>query len=225
MQQPSAPAADRSWWGVPRSLWALTLGLSVGVAAAIVFLVAGRGNGTTNATGQAILAAQGGASATWRAGQKVAPGFSLMDAHGSPISLTRFRGRPVLLTFIDPLCTTFCPIEAKVLDRLLARLPAAQRPAIVSVSVNRLGDNARAYRHDARAWKLTGAWHWAVGSQPALERVWKSYSIGVSVDPKTKDVTHTEAAYLVDAKGYQRALYLWPFNASDLARGLRSLRG
>jgi cytochrome oxidase Cu insertion factor (SCO1/SenC/PrrC family) len=227
-QQP-APArpADTTWWGVPRLLWALTLVLSVCVAAVIVFLVAGRGSGTAGATasGQAILSSQGGPSAVWGAGQKAAPRFALADEHGRPISLARFHGRPVILTFIDPLCTTFCPIEAKVLDRMLARLPAAQRPAIVSVSVNRLGDNARAYRHDARAWRLTGAWHWAVGSQPALERVWKDYSIGVSVDSKTKDVTHTEAAYLVDRNGYQRALYLWPFNANDLVRGLRSLNG
>lgn len=225
-QQPSVPA-ERTIWGIPRILWAITLGLCIGIAALIVFLVAGRGSGSAgplNATEQSVLAARGGPASTWKAGQKLAPGFSLSDEHGSPISLGGFRGKPVILTFIDPLCTTFCPLEARVLDQTLARLPAAQRPAIVSVSVNRLGDNARAYRHDARAWKLTGAWHWAVGSQPALARVWKDYGIGVMVDPKTKDVTHTEAAYLVDSHGYQRALYVWPFNATDLVRGLRSLR-
>jgi cytochrome oxidase Cu insertion factor (SCO1/SenC/PrrC family) len=221
VQQPSMPAESPFW----RFRWlilgvALAVGIGGGVAIALLRSTA---PAAPNASGQAILSAQGGASATWKSGQKVAPGFSLSDAHGSPISLTRFHGRPVLLTFIDPLCTTFCPIEAKVLDRMLARLPAAQRPAIVSVSVNTLGDNAKAYRHDARKWKLTSAWHWAVGSQPALQRVWSAYSIGVSVDPKTKDVTHTEAAYLVDRNGYQRALYLWPFNATDLIRGLRSL--
>jgi cytochrome oxidase Cu insertion factor (SCO1/SenC/PrrC family) len=206
----------------------VTLGLGIGVVLVVVFFLLGTGTGNGGslaATGQGVLAAKGGPGVAWKAGQKVAPSFSLRDEQGKPISLERFRGRPVILTFIDPLCTTFCPLEAKVLDRMLARLPAAERPAIVSVSVNRLGDNAKAYRHDAQAWKLTSAWHWAVGSQPALQSVWKSYAIGVSVDPKTKDVTHTEAAYLVDAKGYQRALYLWPFNASDLVRGLRSLNG
>lgn len=226
MQQPSVPAG-RTIWGIPRLVWAVTLGVSIGVAALVVFLVVGRGSGiadTPNATGQGVLGAQGGPASTWAAGRKLAPGFSLSDEHGSPISLQRFHGRPVILTFIDPLCTTFCPLEAKVLDQTLARLPAAQRPAIVAVSVNRLGDDARAYRHDARAWQLTGAWHWAVGSQPALQRVWKNYGIGVMVNPKTKDVAHTEAAYLVDPNGYQRALYVWPFNASDLLRGLRSLK-
>lgn len=201
---------------------ALALGVGVGVVVAVVRGSSPATPGPTVA-GQAILSAQGGPAATWKAGQKLAPGFALTDAQGHPISLGRFHRRPVILTFIDPLCTTFCPIEARVLDKLLARLPAAQRPAIVAVSVNRLGDDAKAYRHDARAWKLTGAWHWAVGSQPALQRVWKNYGIGVSVNAKTKDVTHTEAAYLVDRSGYQRALYVWPFNANDLMRGLRSL--
>ena len=222
VQQPSVPAASPLW----RSRWLiLALALALGIGAGVVIAALRSSSPAVPAptAGQSVLAAQGGPGATWQAGQKVAPGFSLTDAHGSPISLTRFRGRPVILTFIDPLCTTFCPIEAKVLDKMLVRLPAAQRPAIVAVSVNRLGDNAKAYRHDARAWKLPSAWHWAVGSQPALERVWRSYAIGVTVDPKTKDVSHTEAAYLVDRNGDLRALYLWPFNASDLVRGLGSL--
>ena len=46
--------------------------------------------------------AQGGPGFTWAAGKKIAPGFSLRDQNGSPISLRRFRGRPVILTFIDP---------------------------------------------------------------------------------------------------------------------------
>jgi hypothetical protein len=34
------------------------------------------------------------------------------------------------------------------------------------------------------------------------------------------DVTHTEAAYLIDAKGYERALFLWPFGAGDVRSAL-----
>lgn len=223
VQQPSVSAASP----LSRLRWLiLAVALALGIAAGVVVSVLRSSSPAAPAPavlGQGVLSAQGGPAATWRAGQKLAPGFSLSDAQGHPISLDRFRGRPVILTFIDPLCTTFCPIEASVLDRMLARLPAAQRPAIVSVSVNRLGDDAKAYRHDAHAWKLTSAWHWAVGSQPALQRVWRKYAIGVTVNPQTKDVEHTEAAYLVDRNGYQRALYVWPFNAGDLVRGLRAM--
>jgi hypothetical protein len=37
------------------------------------------------------------------------------------------------------------------------------------------------------------------------------------------DVAHTEAAYLVDAKGYERAVFLWPYSADAVTRTLRAL--
>lgn len=210
---------------MPWLLWLAALGVGVVIALLVALFALRNGQQSAQSTGQQVLQAQGGPAFSWKAGQLTAPGFSLSDEHGQPISLQRFHGRPVILTFIDPLCTTFCPLEAKVLDGVESRLPAAQRPAIVAVSVNRLGDTQRAYRHDARKWKLTRDWHWAVGAQSALAAVWKAYAIGVTVNPKTKDVDHTEAAYLIDPKGDQRALYVWPFNSADLLRGLHSLRG
>jgi cytochrome oxidase Cu insertion factor (SCO1/SenC/PrrC family) len=199
-------------------VWAAALAVGVAIGAGIAIA---RSSSPAPSVAQTASSAQ----VSWKAGQKAAPDFALRDEKGKPISLQRFHGRPVIVTFIDPLCTTFCPLEARVLDRMLARLSPAQRPAIISISVNRLGDNERAYRHDASKWRLTPDWHWAVGSQAALERVWNAYAIGVAVDPKTKDVTHTEAAYLVDPSGYQRALYLWPFRSAALLSELRTLSG
>ena len=37
------------------------------------------------------------------------------------------------------------------------------------------------------------------------------------------EIVHTEAAFLIDSKGYQRALYLYPFRAQDVERTLRTL--
>lgn len=199
-------------------VWAASLVIGVGIGTGIAI--------ATQSSGEAAqLTTTSTAQIAWNAGQKAAPEFALRDEHGRPISLQRFHGRPVVLTFIDPLCTTFCPLEARVLNRMLAGLPAAQRPAIIAVSVNRLGDNRKAYAHDARKWKLTSDWHWAVGSQAALARVWRAYAIGVAVDPKTKDVIHTEAAYLVDGSGDQRSLYIWPFGSAPLLRDLHALAG
>jgi cytochrome oxidase Cu insertion factor (SCO1/SenC/PrrC family) len=153
----------------------------------------------------------------------------LRSQNGRPISLGQFRGRPVIVTFIDPLCRNFCPLEAKVLDRVVAQMPAAQRPAIVAVSTNQWANARKNLLLDVRKWNLPSDWHWAVGAPAALARVWKDYAIGVSVATKTiagvkvRRITHTEAAYLVDPHGYQRALYLYPFQASDVERTLRAL--
>ena len=171
------------------------------------------------------------ADATWAAGARPAPDFSLTDQTGRPVSLARFRGRPVLLTFIDPLCRNLCPTEAKVLERVQSQFPAARRPAIVAVSVNQWG-NARAnLLLDARKWKLTSVWHWAVGPVAKLRRAWAAYAIGVQDAPKTvagvtvHDITHTEATYLIDARGDQRALFLFPFRAADVTRAVEALNG
>lgn len=173
--------------------------------------------------------AAAGPDVTWAMGKKLAPGFSLRNQDGGPISLRQFRGRAVIVTFIDPLCRNLCPLEAKVLGRMVAQMPAAQRPAIVAVSTNQWADARKNLLLDRSKWSLPSDWHWAVGSPQALARVWKDYAIGVSVATKTiagvkvRRITHTEAAYLVDPSGYQRALFLYPFRASDVEHTLRSL--
>jgi protein SCO1 len=159
---------------------------------------------------------------TWAPGARRAPDFRLVDQLGSPVSLAAFRGRPVIVTFIDPLCRNFCPLEAKQLNELVRSLPPRLRPAVIAVSVNVYG-NARAnLRQDVWKWRLVPQWRWAVGSRRGLASVWRRYRIGVLVTTKTiagvrvHEISHTEAAYVVDRSGYERALFMWPFRAEDV---------
>ncbi|HUJ92507.1 MAG TPA: SCO family protein [Gaiellaceae bacterium] len=170
-----------------------------------------------------------GPAASWAAGTKLAPGFTLTDQSGKPVSLAAYRGRPVIVTFIDPLCRNFCPLEAKVLNDVESRLPAAQRPAIVAVSVN-LWANKRSYLlQDVRKWQLTPEWRWGVGDEQRLSKVWSAYQITVLAQTRkiagvtVHEITHTEGAFIVDPTGHQRALFLWPFRAVDVMRTLRQL--
>ncbi|MGH8632192.1 MAG: SCO family protein, partial [Burkholderiales bacterium] len=41
-----------------------------------------------------------------------APGFRLVDQNGAARSLEDFRGKVVVLTLLDPICTDICPIYA-----------------------------------------------------------------------------------------------------------------
>jgi cytochrome oxidase Cu insertion factor (SCO1/SenC/PrrC family) len=169
------------------------------------------------------------APVSWPAGKKRAPGFQLVDQAGAPVSLTAYRGRPVIVTFIDPLCRNFCPLEARRLNELVRDLPTRSRPAILAVSVNVYG-NARANLiEDVAKWHLVRQWRWAVGSGRQLASVWRRYRIGVEVTTKkiagvtVRNVSHTEAAYVVDTEGYERAVFLWPFRARDVLATLRRL--
>ncbi|HET8605786.1 MAG TPA: SCO family protein [Gaiellaceae bacterium] len=202
--------------------------LLVGVAA-LVGIGAGAAAALLSHRSSPSSALLSGPAATWPAGSKIAPDFSLRDQDGQPVSLSALRGRPVIVTFIDPLCRDFCPLEAKVLNKVVDTLPQGQRPAIVAVSVNRWANARRFLLQDVTKWRLVPEWRWAVGSPAALGSVWKKYAIGVQATSKTiagvtvHQISHTEAAYLVDASGHQRALFMWPFDASDVERTLASL--
>jgi cytochrome oxidase Cu insertion factor (SCO1/SenC/PrrC family) len=221
-QSPASPVAQpfrRLRWFLLGG--ALVLGIGLGAAIAVLR--------SSSAPAFSMSGAAAAPEVSWPMGKKLAPGFSLRNENGGPISLRQFRGRPVIVTFIDPLCRNLCPLEAKVLGHVVAQLPAAQRPVILAVSTNTWADARKNLLLDKSKWSLPSDWHWAVGASAALARVWKEYAIGVSVATKTiagikvRRITHTEAAYLVDPSGYQRALYLYPFRASDVERTLRSL--
>lgn len=190
-----------------RLLWVLVLLVGVGAAAGLLAL---RSNSRASSTASA-------AAATWAAGERPAPAFRLRDQNGKGISLAAYRGKPVLVTFMDPVCRDYCPLEAKVLNDAIARAPAS----IVSVSVN-LDANARAtLLHAAKKWEWGGQWRWAVGTGAQLRPVWQRYGVAVLV---TKgEIVHTEAAYLIDADGYERTLFLWPFTAQNVVQAIRGL--
>ena len=170
-----------------------------------------------------------GPAATWAARMRLAPGFRLADQNGAAVSLAALRGRPVLVTFIDPLCRDFCPIEAQHLNTVVRSLPAAQRPAIVAVSVNIYGNAHSNLVQDERKWNVVPEWRWAIGAPAALSRVWHAYGIEVLATTKTvagvkvHTIVHTEGAYLIDSQGYERALFLWPYRAQTVVQTLRRL--
>ncbi len=167
----------------------------------------------------------------WPAGRQPAPDFVLRDQAGHPVSPASYRGRPVIVTFVDPLCRNLCPLEAHVLNAAVDQMPVSQRPEIVAVSVDVYAHaNARAnLLRDVHKWSLVPQWHWAVGQRARLAAVWKGYKIGVSVTTRKiagttiNYITHTEAAYIIDATGHERALFLWPFYPQDVERTLRAL--
>jgi cytochrome oxidase Cu insertion factor (SCO1/SenC/PrrC family) len=215
-------AARRQWLGL--AAWILVVCL-LGIALGAVFAFV---HDSQNA-GPSISTQPAAPVAMWAAGAKRAPAFSLVDDSGAPISLRQFRGRPVIVTFLDPVCRSLCPLEAKELNAAVTTSPRAQRPAIVAVSVNPWMQSRSIFRKDEREWRLVPGWHWAAGRYRQLAPVWKRYDVGV-LDRKTvvdghaiHDVSHTEAAYLIDASGHERALFLYPFAARDVASALGRL--
>ena len=216
---------------LPRELrWAIP-GLVVlcGVAVVAPILAMGRSRRSSAPTAYSAVSLVSPPASSWGVGERRAPDFSLRDQDGRPVSVAANRGHPVIVTFIDPLCRNFCPLEAQVLNQMERQIPAAHRPVILSVSVDVYANARRYLLQDDREWRLVPEWRWAVGRPADLAAVWNSYRIGVKVKTwringtVTYRVDHTEAAYVLDASGHERALFVWPFNPQDLEHVLRQL--
>jgi protein SCO1/2 len=180
------------------------------------------GSGTAAAAKLSLPTLHG--QAVWKAGERRAPDVSLRDQTGRLVTLASLRGRPVVLTFLDSQCKSSCPIEGRQLGSVLRRLPAAQRPALVIVSVNHAGDTPAGIRHALAEWDLNGSWavHWLnARTRAQLASVWRAY--GVRVIPTSNDVVHSLTLYLIDRRGYERTAYLFPFLQGFVQRDLGRL--
>ena len=203
------------------ALWAAALVAGVGVGAAISLLH--RSHPAPTVTSAATPPIE-----SWASGTRRAPAFALTDQNGKPVSLAALHGRPVIVTFIDPLCRNFCPREASVISSAMKSFPT-ERPAIVAVSVNPWADSKENFRQDALHWRLAPQWRWGIGSQAQLADVWRRYQVGVQVTKKViagvtvREITHTGAAYLIDGAGYERALFLYPFDTADVVEAMRGM--
>jgi cytochrome oxidase Cu insertion factor (SCO1/SenC/PrrC family) len=162
--------------------------------------------------------------ATWAAGAVPAPAIGgLRDQTGARFALSSLHGHTVAMAFFDSHCHQECPLEGRQLAASELRLPRAQRPDLVVVSVNPK-DTAASAATAIREWGLAGVspWHWLMGTHRQLAKVWAAYHIQVS-PPMDGDISHTEALYLIGRGGDERAAYLWPFASRFATYDMRVL--
>ena len=162
--------------------------------------------------------------ATWAAGSVPAPAINaLHDQSGARFTLGSLHGHTVAIAFFDSYCHQECPLEGHQLAAAERSLPRAERPELVVVSVNPK-DNAASVARAIRDWGLAGVapWHWLMGTHRQLAKVWAAYNIQVS-PPIDGDINHTEALYLLDRRGDERAGYLWPFASRFATYDMRVL--
>jgi protein SCO1 len=158
--------------------------------------------------------------AMWPAGRRPAPAFALRDQSGRLVSLGAERGHTVIVSFMDPLCKQECPIEGRGLALAERQLTTAERPTLLIVSVNPEARPIDA-KQAARVWGISGHWHWLLGRRAQLAPIWRAY--GITVIPKTHDIVHSTAVYLIDRSGFERAGFIAPFLPQFVADDLRVL--
>jgi cytochrome oxidase Cu insertion factor (SCO1/SenC/PrrC family) len=105
--------------------------------------------------------------------------FRLTGPHGRPVSLASLRGKVVLLTFLDPACTSGCPVaqEFRAADQLLGA--SSRDVALVAITLSPSYRPAAMISAFNRRERLDTVPNWAflTGSLPQLRRVWLAYSV------------------------------------------------
>lgn len=156
---------------------------------------------------------------TWAAGKRRAPTFTLRNVLGGTESLARQDGKVTLITFLDSRCRSLCPLVGRALGETERALPADARTSVLVVSVDPAGDTPKSVESAARLWRLAPGWHWLTGTRTELAAVWHAY--GIEVEPKSNDIVHGAAVYLVDPSGDERAGYLAPLLPNFIALDVR----
>jgi len=181
---------------------------SVGVVAALAIIGLGAAPmaaAAANRTADPILALAiaGNSSAV----DIPAPGFQLSDQNNQPVSLASLRGKVVLMTFLDPVCTTDCPIigaemkEAGVLlgsaDKNVELVAIVANPTYRSVAFTQAFDREEGL-------SAVPNWLYLTGSLSQLDQVWRQYGITVENLPAGAMSAHNDLAVVIDRTGHIR---------------------
>ena len=138
-----------------------------------------------------------------------APGFTLTDQHGQPLAMSAFRGKVVVLEFMDPHCTDICPlVSAEFVAAYHDLGPLAGRVVFAAVNVNRYHATVRDVTLFSDEHQLTSIpdWHFFTGPLASLQAVWRGYDIVVQPRGPNADVVHTSSVYFIDPQGRERYL-------------------
>jgi cytochrome oxidase Cu insertion factor (SCO1/SenC/PrrC family)/thiol-disulfide isomerase/thioredoxin len=138
---------------------------------------------------------------------RTAPGFTLTDQFGQPVSLRSFRGKVVLLAFTDSECTTICPLTTNAMLEAKRMLGAAGKQVeLLGIDANPKSTALQDVLSYSQLHGLLHDWHFLTGSLPQLEQVWKAYGIQAAI--RAGEITHTPALYVIDPRGRLVKLYL-----------------
>ena len=222
MQNPQAPRTRTT------GRWQRYLLPAVGVAAAIIAALA--------------LVLLRGSDAPALAGTELdgrpAPDFTLTDYRGQTVSLSDFRGKVVVLTFIYTACPDVCPVIARNLQTAYEQLPAERQDDVVliAITVDPERDTPQALEEFSERNGLAEnpSWYALRGDPAALEPVWQAYGIypgAMLATPAHGEGTpaagggqgHTDAIFVIDPDGRQRALLRGYFEPASVAHNIEVL--
>ncbi|MCL2420093.1 MAG: SCO family protein, partial [Conexibacteraceae bacterium] len=141
-----------------------------------------------------------------------APGFTLVDESGHRVSLAQYRGKVVVLSFVDDECQTICPLTTQaMLDAKASLGKAGKDVQLLGVNANWKSTQVEDVLNYTEQHGLAGQWHFLTtsGPLPQLERVWTAYHVNEKalMQDGSNDIEHVAATYIIDSKGRLRDVF------------------
>jgi cytochrome oxidase Cu insertion factor (SCO1/SenC/PrrC family) len=136
-----------------------------------------------------------------------ATAFALTDQHGRTVTLASLRGKAVLLTFLDPVCTSDCPLigqEFKQAAQLLG--PDARQVELVAIVLSPTYRSVAVLQafDQQEGFQNVPNWLYLTGALPQLQQVWHAYGVIAQDLPAGAMTLHNDQAYVIDKAGHVR---------------------
>jgi cytochrome oxidase Cu insertion factor (SCO1/SenC/PrrC family) len=133
--------------------------------------------------------------------------FELTDQHGADVSLATLKGRTIALTFLDPVCTTDCPLIAQEFRQVDGELASTTNTAFVAVVANPTYLGVQFVQaFDSQENMNMPNWYFLTGSLAQLTAVWNAYGIQVQTVGSGGMAAHSDTTYVIDGAGHLRTI-------------------
>jgi protein SCO1/2 len=211
-----------------RLLWpklALPLVLLLGIVGGLSFALSGGSSKPTLPAGAQPSAAGEGFFGTLALPSKPAPPIRLRNYLGQPVTLSEYRGKAVLVTFLYTNCPDICPLITSNLRVALNMLGSrASETQVVAVSVDPRGDTPAAVARFLRAHEMVGRMQYLIGSAGELARTWAAWDVGSKREAgQPQLIAHSALVYGITASGKMRTIYPATFEPSQIAHDVPRL--
>jgi protein SCO1/2 len=153
-----------------------------------------------------------------------APDFSVRGSDGTALSLSRYRGKVVLLGFGYTSCPNVCPATLAVLAQAQRKLGAlASQVQVIYLTVDPERDNAERLRQYLAAFDPTFVG--GTGTDAQMAAVRSSYGVTAEKHGTGSDyaVAHSSFVYLITRDGRLRALMPFGHKADDYVHDISML--
>jgi cytochrome oxidase Cu insertion factor (SCO1/SenC/PrrC family) len=202
-ERPRAGGTERGLRPAARTLAVVAACATTALGAVPYAIAAASPNATT------LLAESIDGSATSVPGDVRPPDVPLVEQHGRPITFGKLQGKVLLVTYLDPVCTTDCPVIAQEFKQADSLLGAEARDVdLVAINANplyRSPADLRAFDRQERLERLPN-WVYLTGSVGRLRQLWSAFGVEIGVPRGGAMVDHPNGAAIIDGAGQIRWL-------------------